>query len=772
MSTRIENYDWKAHARHVKAAGAQPQPSTLEIERAFMDQAWSHIEPRAGKLMDDPYRLGFEIVAKKEGNTKLCGMFAFRLHGELLYAPAFFLNGQIKGTDLLYLHGPKKFKPFTEEWVTWLTDRAQSTRGQGIDRAEGRRNRPTDIHFERIAYPPHMQKYSAEHGPVPGIDMTWDEWIKESTTVVNDLKLDLKEFLQGPGQGWATEKVASLVRESPHFAQAIVRRFGNDWETLFGPDSWSTPTKQASAGASLILHTDIQEGATEDQISQFYKRGYYIEDARPQEVLTLTYENGPRDIEQFGEASLGEVLGAKGEFTEAAVFPECSDTLGSKECTEESLADSSFDPWDDGERAAYRVIAVKGDGATTYVDRYADPIMGKPMKNLADCLRDEESWILDKPSKGSAYVMLDIGTGLVSKPFFVVKTSTRGGVTECTVCPSGSGYGKKLIINPAISQTSIAHAMAGENARFIKVKHEGSITEDDDGYCRGVKIPRGDVSIGTVDAINHWIFNGGSEMKKLAVSRRDHDELEINFNGTIVRNLPRVEAFAKLAADLNLPGSVADEIIDEALEKGAAHRVLEEGEAVKSAAARLQLNDHETFQTHRNDVFGIDQESPQSFLLRTDAFGQGPEPHRIGDAFDPSMGGSQNRPGSTEVGGVPEALLFGASPEMIAQFSETEQLPQVFDHGVIGSLTGTYDSGSMIDNFLDDLEVALDRLGRILFLLYWKPADFEKDYGTDDMQNLENELLSTFKGYGDLVLNLLKKAKGRNEPSNVFTSMG
>ena len=765
-------YDWRSHAMQ-KQAGSQPQPSTLEIERAFMDQAWSYIEPRAGKLMDDPYRLGFEIVAKKEGNTKLCGMSAFRLHGELLYAPVFFLNGQIKGTDLLYLHGSKKFKPFTEEWVTWLIDKAQGNQGVGIDRADARRNRPADIHFERIAYPPNMQKYAGAER-IPGVHVPWEEWIKEATTVVNDLRLNLRDFLQGPGRGWATEKVASLVQQSPHFAQALHRRFGNEWESLFGPASWNPSTeKSASSSQRLRLHTDLKEGASDEQIAAFYKRGYYIEDARPQDAMTIVYESGPRDIEELSEGCLGEVLCSRGEFMTAAVFPECSDEVASRDCSENNLSDTAFHRDHGGAHQSYRVIAVKDGGKSCSTDRHAGPVMGKVTKTLADCLRDEEGWILDKPSKGSAYVLLDLGSGIVSKPFYVCETSKRGSVTSVMIC-HGSGYEKELVCNPALTQTSIAHGIAGVDARFIKVKHDGTLTRDDEeGYCRGIRFSSDDIKLGSNETVNDWIFNHGSEMKKLAVSRQAHDEFEVRFEGVIARHLDRTSAFAKLAGELCMPSTAVEDVLDEAAEHGEATRVLEEPEQAKAAGARMQLNDREQFYTGRNDAFGVDQEFPQSFLLGTDSFGQGPEPHRIGDAYDPTLGsGRGNRRGGMLPGGVPEALLFGASPEMIASFSEQNSLPQVFDHGAIGSLTGTYDSGSMIDNFLDDLEVALDRLGRILFLLYWKPADFEKDYGTDDMQNLENELLSTFKGYGDLVLNLLKKAKGRNEPASVFSSMG
>ena len=56
----------------------------------------------------------------------------------------------------------------------------------------------------------------------------------------------------------------------------------------------------------------------------------------------------------------------------------------------------------------------------------------------------------------------------------------------------------------------------------------------------------------------------------------------------------------------------------------------------------------------------------------------------------------------------------------------------------------------------------MDSLGRMLFLYYWKPGDFQDSYGADDMVNLENELLSNFKSLGDITLNLLKKNQNRD----------
>jgi hypothetical protein len=78
---------------------------------------------------------------------------------------------------------------------------------------------------------------------------------------------------------------------------------------------------------------------------------------------------------------------------------------------------------------------------------------------------------------------------------------------------------------------------------------------------------------------------------------------------------------------------------------------------------------------------------------------------------------------------------------------------------VVGELVKTYDASAMIQKYIPKMEDALDCLGRLLFLLYWKPDDFKNTYGSDDLANKENEILSNFKSFGDLLLDLIKQTK-------------
>jgi hypothetical protein len=47
-------------------------------------------------------------------------------------------------------------------------------------------------------------------------------------------------------------------------------------------------------------------------------------------------------------------------------------------------------------------------------------------------------------------------------------------------------------------------------------------------------------------------------------------------------------------------------------------------------------------------------------------------------------------------------------------------------------------------------------------LFYWKPGDFQDAYGIDDMTDMESDLRSNFKSFGDFVLDLLKKSRAKS----------
>jgi hypothetical protein len=156
-----------------------------------------------------------------------------------------------------------------------------------------------------------------------------------------------------------------------------------------------------------------------------------------------------------------------------------------------------------------------------------------------------------------------------------------------------------------------------------------------------------------------------------------------------------------------------------------------------------------------------------AYLIKRAADGQPysappfPEPMMTAD---PSIGG-----------GVPvqypmtDLLTVGSSTEqsrvpmdMDATFHAAQQAAQqgqkeVMDTSVVSGLVKTMDVDNVVNNYIGDLMLGLDRVGRILFMFYWHWDKFKDRYGQEDMPELEDNLKNVFENLGDLTIFLKQK---------------
>jgi hypothetical protein len=87
--------------------------------------------------------------------------------------------------------------------------------------------------------------------------------------------------------------------------------------------------------------------------------------------------------------------------------------------------------------------------------------------------------------------------------------------------------------------------------------------------------------------------------------------------------------------------------------------------------------------------------------------------------------------------------------------AETGQ-KEVFDTAMLGSMLKSV-RGDSVDKYMGDLVKGMDRIARILFMLYWHMEEFEERYGKQDLPELEDGLRNAFEAVGDIVLFLKQK---------------
>lgn len=99
------------------------------FEQAFSSLAYAYLKDKSPRLID--FIVGFQLVDRNEDNTKAVGIFGFKVGDQWLYAPVFFLNGDLKGHELLYIKKQDAFVPMKENWVNYLISRKPHVLGEG-----------------------------------------------------------------------------------------------------------------------------------------------------------------------------------------------------------------------------------------------------------------------------------------------------------------------------------------------------------------------------------------------------------------------------------------------------------------------------------------------------------------------------------------------------------------------------------------------------------------------------------------------------------------
>ncbi len=132
------NHWWAVCRNHVfmdgliKEAELGGDGQDATFEQAFSNLAHAYLRDKAPTLLD--HELGFQLVDRNQDNTKSVGVFAFKVGSQNIFAPVFFLKGQLKGHELLYLRNQDMFVPMKENWLDYILNRKPNILGSGVAR--------------------------------------------------------------------------------------------------------------------------------------------------------------------------------------------------------------------------------------------------------------------------------------------------------------------------------------------------------------------------------------------------------------------------------------------------------------------------------------------------------------------------------------------------------------------------------------------------------------------------------------------------------------
>ena len=118
----------RSHDRsQTKQADLGSKGDDTSFEQSFSNLAHAYLRDSAPKLLD--HEIGFQLLDRNRENTKAVAVFAFKVGSMWLYAPVFFLNGDLKGHELLYIKNQDIFVPLKENWINYLINRKPNIMG-------------------------------------------------------------------------------------------------------------------------------------------------------------------------------------------------------------------------------------------------------------------------------------------------------------------------------------------------------------------------------------------------------------------------------------------------------------------------------------------------------------------------------------------------------------------------------------------------------------------------------------------------------------------
>ncbi len=747
-----------------------------QFEQSFASLAFAYLKDKAPKLLD--YMIGFQLVDRNDDNTKAIGIFGFKVGEEWVYAPVFFLNGDLKGHELLYLKKQDQFVPMKENWVNYLLNRQPHMLGEGTGQSAQQLNL-RQPNYNTFNFPPNKMgswrtvPALTEEGLTGALPMLGAGLHKQATffSKFDDLdeRLNLKGFLSSHVEHVKTamdmfakyprlklaadafygpnllrealldlEKAALACVDDPILGPAVSRRMRIEHDIL------GLPIKRAAGPDVKIefkedqLTTDNLGEHTDEEREKLLRDGMLVTDNREETSQAYNVQQ-PLSLQNPTETGLYDVLVKGGKFKRCLiVIGPVSDRTGNDFAT---VVDVDSKAWknvhptqvfvrecEDKESFAKwleQLPAAEGFETGGHYLVLGSRGMGTTPFEVSEKTKgDEDSWRV----YWRDYCSIDRAEYLPPKGYS--RPSPTGGWDDTSPHVFlNKRQGSKLTL-------SGRQLYVPTDSRKLTLKNPPKPKVVDDEILG----PSCCCSTSSYEPDPAPIMPGNlvdlqlEIMQKTARLKIINNDVEVLING----DRPR----SKRAALAHL-------ILRHGFREDTARELLKQAEARNGVTVRVKYAD------------------PYGALMGGPGAPPFPEPQMGGD--DMAYGVPSQYPQEDFVpvpdmaGGQADPTIYDPTMQpdqgamQVAQQSQQTGQKEVFDTAMIGSMLKAVREDSLVDRYLPDLLKALDRLGRILFLFYWHSEEFQDRYGKADMPELEDSLRNAFESNGDIVLYLKQK---------------
>jgi hypothetical protein len=718
-----------------------PDTNESALEKTFSDLAYSHLRDRSQALLD--YLVGFQMLKQEDDGQRAVGIFGFEIDEDYYYAPIFFLNGEIRGLDSLYSVKSDLFVPITDDWVNSIINRRQVNLGEKDSRT-------------RAARGVHVPNYTRLK-IIPGgtgstsLKLAADQAEQLFSAPRSIPVMDLPAALASAG---LTPMFKKALAEQPRLHQAFSKFYG-----LL--DLYEAPpqVKRAQEEPVIIINTVTDEGTdelTDEQRTTILEGGTVVIDRRPEVSKSQLYSTETREaLENPTVGCLYDLLLSDGTVTLALILRVSSldnsvlvyNTEDKKHCIIDSrkvwclrrYSNDELKDWLDNN--AVQASSVRPGQSGSFVSCAGECTGAFNLSEVTEGVDDitvakvDSQYFMDcgcpiaysgdkrgnnGDAKPNMYKDLRIGgNGDHEIPNF----SNRPGdpndrVTQVIIAPTGG----------TCPRYSCGQVVVNDKY-FYFLKLNTFKLEGENGYQHvDMDKPRYDVEMkgndfGSYNTVRETLEKVATDLKVWA----DGDDVNIKVGEAVFSGRAR-DAFRHCVMDLGLGEQDAGIVVKTA---GYKPEIFKYRPSPKTAAELLAFPEIQD-----TDLGGFLNSFQRQQVPFENLNVAQPPNNREFYTYESPFGGGFD--GEDTFGVVEDAAQTGQK--------------DVFDAAALGSLIKNHNPTDLVDRFLPTITAGMDRIGRMLFLIYWHYADFEDRYGENDLSEFIDNLRAVFEQLGDVII--------------------
>lgn len=706
-----------------KVAALGGKGTDKSFEQTVADLAHDFLSDKAPTLMQS--ELGFQLLDKSDDDSRGVGVCVFRPNDILMFAPVFFLNGEVKGHELLYLPEQDMFVPLKEAWINELLGKKPALIGDSVDKSYLTRNGMRQPDMRLFKTPP---KFASWVAPYMGHIREYAKSVGTSFSKTAALMVDsskqladatsLKRFFKY-ASARGLRKLDNLIKKSKLTKRAfedfypnvdlekIARSKDNEARYKFMLQDTPNPNwvdelckKGENRGFVQIISysTTITTGTdfdlTEKEKEKLLRDQYIVIDKRPDADISIIEQKGTT-LTNPTDTGIYSVLMADGTYKDIALV--------------------RITPFENFffSNKNYEYLACELNGHTGHRVLNKDVFAAKKYNNDRFV-----RWFEQLPDCTDMSLLNHNG----NINFLNKEGVCYGNITTFDV----KRYGDIIRMND--DNVEIGNKITG---KLRKIGGKLYVPED----CKIITrtIERSPFVFGTPEVIER-AKSRTHENIKLAVA---NDWCKINDTTYPTK----FAGFCALIKDYHLREKDAKNLFKQAEANAGEHYTTTV--CIKKADSLLDEN---KLRDNSSLYFPVPEDSPASLLSGNIPAGPSGGSEVQADDSYYRYNEDPYRPDTLE--------SFSVQLQQVQQALQSGQ-EEVFNLSVLKQFLNDGDLSSEIDKEIPELMRGMNHAGRMLFRYYWKGEKFKELYGPQEMPELESSLRRVFELLGDVIL-LLK----------------